>query len=82
MQFEPAVLREKVFSMAVCVPELWTDEQIAKWVETQNPCGTFAGWYVAKKGDGALRDPQTQEDTEDRIPCAEREGMVHVVVTC
>jgi len=70
------------FSMRLCVPEDWTDSQIADFAESRNPCGAFNGWYVAQAGDEALRNPSTKKMTEPRIACADQQGMVHVVVTC
>jgi len=63
-----------LLDMQVCVPVEWTDEQILAFAEGQQPCGTRNGWSVRKEGDTLL------QGAPERQPCAERAGMVHVML--
>jgi len=64
---DPQVLREDLLWLAVCVPEDWTDAQIEDFANRAAPAGTSHGWVV-HHAEGA------------RVPCAERDGYVHVVL--
>lgn len=63
-----------VFSMQVCVPVDWTDEQAKTFAETENPCGTSAGWQIRREGNELL------DNQPERQPCAERKGYVHIML--
>jgi hypothetical protein len=64
------IIRKKVFSMQVCVPEDWTDEQIIEFANTDTPSGTTMGWAIYKGDDGQPRS----------VLCADKEGHKHLVV--
>ena len=71
---KPEVTRIGTLDMQVCVPEGWNDEQVKKFAERENLCGTIHGWGIRKEGDRLLAgDPERQ-------PCQEREGFVHIVL--
>ena len=59
----------------VCVPEDWTPEQIVAFAEREYPCGTTNGWHLVEEADGIL------PEGEAVVPCAERPGFVHRVLT-
>ena len=61
--------------MQVCVPEDYTDEQVKKFADSENPCGTTNGWAIVKEGNRHLAgDPERQ-------PCmGGREGFVHIML--
>ena len=67
------VTQRGIFSMQVCVPKTWSDEQATNFANAQNPAGTECGWIMRKEGDPALAgDPE-------RRACAERAGFVHIM---
>lgn len=63
-----------VLDCQVCVPADWTDEQVLEFAEHEQPCGTSDGWQIRRAGDAALRG------MAERVPCAERDGYVHVML--
>lgn len=65
----PTVLNQNVFSLQLCVPKDWSNDQILKWVETVNPCGTKAGWQIVNEPD--------RKGNPARNPCAD---MIYLVV--
>jgi len=68
------VTRRGAFSMQVCVPADFTDEQVKEFADRENLCGTENGWFVRKAGDKALNgDPERQ-------PCESRAGHVHIML--
>lgn len=73
---KPEILVKKPLGMRLCVPDTYTDEQIVKFAELENSCGTTGGWHVAKEGDECLCG------CEARYKCDARPGFVHVVVYC
>jgi hypothetical protein len=70
------VTRTGVFSMQVCVPSDWTDEQVKEFADNENPCGTENGWFIRKKSDKEF------PDAPERNPCLDqhRSGFVHVML--
>lgn len=73
---EPQVTQTSWLSMQVCVPTGWTDEQVVKFANEQNPSGLDNGWGIRHEGDSALAgDPE-------RTTCEGREGFVHVMLDC
>jgi len=71
---QPEVTRVAIFSMQVCVPEDWTDDQVVEFAECQNPANTESGWFIRCEG-----DPNLKNDPE-RNPCDDREGFVHITL--
>jgi hypothetical protein len=69
------VIRRGPLDMQVCVPKDWSDEQIKKFANLQNLCGTEHGWHIRKQGDEALGgDPE-------RNPCQQSPSThVHLVL--
>ena len=71
---EPEVTQEGLFSIQVCVPENWTDEQVKKFANKEVLCGTEQGWIIRKDGDEALAgDPE-------RANCNSKQSFVHIVL--
>ena len=71
---DPQVTKAGVLDMQVCVPENWTDEQVKQFADQENLCGTQHGWHIKKQGDEAL------SGDNERVPCASREGYVHIML--
>ncbi len=68
------VTKRGAFSMQVCVPSDWTDEQVKQFADRENLCGTEHGWSIRKAGDKALNgDPE-------RNACQQRAGHVHIML--
>ena len=68
------VIRKGVFDIQVCVPEIWTDEQVIDFAEENNPCGTTNGWSIRKQGDKALAGDN------ERVTCEIDEDHVHIML--
>jgi hypothetical protein len=68
------VTRRGIFDMQVCVPARWSDEQVLYFAGRENPCGTEGGWFIRRQGDGALNG------ADERTPCSERTGHVHIML--
>jgi hypothetical protein len=66
--------RTGALDMQVCVPKDWTDEQVKEFADLDNPCGTINGWFIRKQGDKALAG------ADERVPCSDRKGFVHVML--
>lgn len=73
---EPEITKTSLLSMQVCVPESWPDEQVEEYANTSNPAGTTQGWVMRHDGDPALAG------CDERVPCSEREGCVHIMLDC
>ena len=52
----------------------WADDQIISFAEHAYPCGTMNGWSIRKEGNPRLNS------TPARVPCAAREGYVHIML--
>lgn len=63
----PEVAMRSAFSMQVCVSTDWSDEQAVEFGEQEYPCGTTHGWGVRKA-------------TDERVPCHDKPGFVHLVL--
>ena len=70
---KPEVTRNGMLDCQVCIPKDWTDEQALTFVSMANPCGTQAGWEMRKQGSKYLNG------ANERVPCEEREGFVHIM---
>ena len=70
----PVISRRGFLDMQVCVPEDWDDEQVRKFLEHDSPCGTTSGWQIRKQGHERL------SGFDERVPCAERPGYVHIML--
>ena len=70
----PIVLKTGALDMQVCVPKVFTDEEIVGFANRENFCGTSGGWHIRREGDEAPRgDPE-------RVQCSEFESMCHVML--
>lgn len=72
----PEVTRSGLLSMQVCVPSSFTDEQVEDFANSANPAGTQHGWQMRRNGDEALAG------CDERVPCQQRAGCVHVMLDC
>lgn len=61
------IMRKGVFDVDVCVPAYWDDATVIAFTEREFMCGTASGWKIR-------REPPV------RVPCASRDGFVHVVL--
>ena len=68
------VTRTSGLAMQVCVPDFWHDDAAQLFAEQQNPCGTTAGWQIRRQGSKQLAG------ADERVPCREREGHVHIML--
>lgn len=73
-QHAPEVVRWGLFSMQVCIPANWTDEQVNAFAEREVPCGTRNGWHIRHDGDPDLAGQP------GRVPCSENPGFVHIML--
>ena len=71
---EPVVTKPGVLSMQVCIPESWNDENIKSFADNNNHCGTTMGWCIRKQGNKLL------DGANERVPCSERKGFIHVML--
>lgn len=70
----PQVVRVGGFSIQVCVPATWTDDQVKDFADRENLCGTTNGWQIRREGDEALAG------AAERVPCQLRADCVHVML--
>jgi hypothetical protein len=68
----PEVIRHSLFSVQVCVPVDWTDEQARAFAERECPAGTQNGWVLRTTEKG-------RPDYPVRIKCSARPDCVHMV---
>lgn len=68
------VSRRGILDMQVCVPKTWTDDQVVKFAEQKNPCGTTNGWSIRRQGSQFL------SGSDERTQCDEVEGRVHIML--
>lgn len=72
--FGGIVTRRGALDMQVCVPKGWTDEQVKKMADKDNPCGTEHGWYIRREGDPALAG------AAERVQCSGNPNAVHIML--
>ena len=63
------IVQYGVFDIQVCVPADWKDQQVTKFVNVANPCGTSAGWQI-----------RHVEGHDIRVKCAKHSDHVHIVL--
>lgn len=68
------IVRTGIFSMQVCVPAAWTDDEAKRFADNRNPCGTTNGWFIRKQGSELLAG------SDERVACADRTGCVHIML--
>ena len=71
---EAEVTKRGALDMQVCVPEDWSDERVKAFADLHNLCGTVSGWAIRREGDRFLAG------CRERVPCAKREGFVHIML--
>lgn len=71
---KPQVTRSSLFSMQVCVPKSYSDEQAREFAERENPCGTEHGWQIRRQGSESL------SGCDERTQCVERHDYVHIML--
>ena len=71
---EANVTRAGFLAMQVCVPKEWNDEQVRRFAEKENMCGTENGWFLRKYG-----NPLLAGDAE-RVTCEEHPENVHIML--
>lgn len=68
------VTRRGFLYMQICVPVDWTDGQVLRFAETENPAGTERGWEIRRESRRVLAGPS------DRVPCNDRADHVHIML--
>ncbi|MCY4471153.1 MAG: hypothetical protein OXC08_20750 [Thiotrichales bacterium] len=68
------VTRRNMLSMQVCVPATTKDAEVLAFAETNNPCGTEAGWQIRREGDDLLRG------APERVSCQSVTDHVHIML--
>jgi hypothetical protein len=71
---KPQITHSGFLSLQVCVPRDWTNEQVERWTNQENLCGTTNGWRIRREGDKALGGDH------ERVDCEGREGFVHIML--
>jgi len=71
---EAEITRSGLLDMQVCVPKTWMDHQIEEFANANNPAGTEAGWTIRRQGSSLLAG------ADERVPCEERNGCVHLML--
>jgi hypothetical protein len=69
---DPNVVRHRLFSVQICVPAEFTDEQAIAAGEKLCPCGTEHGWSVAQ--------PARLNGDPSRVTCEKYPENVHIVL--
>ncbi len=65
-----SLIRTTPLACQVCVPKEWTDEQIVKFANEENPAGTENGWKIRQLGETT------------RVTCLDDEKFIHAVLEC
>jgi len=69
------VTKKTAFSIHVCVPASWSDEQVIDFAESEWSCGTENGWQIRRQGDPLLYG------NDERVPCrGHPKDKVHIVL--
>jgi hypothetical protein len=68
------ITKRGALDMQVCVPENWTDEDVKKFADENNRCGTEHGWQIRREGDPAPKG------CAERVQCESRRGHVHIML--
>jgi len=73
---KPMVTRRGFLDMQVCVSKGWTDKQAEEFANSENPTGINSKWSMKHTG-----DPYLGGDDE-RVQCEERQGCIHIALSC
>lgn len=76
MSNNPELLKVGIFSMQVCVPKDWTDEQVEQFANKEHPAGTTHGWTIRKQGSPLLAG------ADERVTCSQHPDKVHIMLDC
>lgn len=69
MSTKPEITQIGLLAMQVCVPKEFTDAEAEQFANAENPTGCNSNWGV-------------RHEAPVRVDCEEREGCVHLVLTC
>jgi hypothetical protein len=72
--FKPVITHRGAFSIQVCVPTNWSDEQVKEFADNESLCGTTRGWQIRRQGDKAL------VGDNERERCWNRHDFVHIIL--
>jgi hypothetical protein len=75
-QNQAEMVRSSLLSCQCCVPQDWTDDQAASFVNGINPSGLECGWRMRHAGSPLLAG------APERQPCDIRAGFVHIMFDC
>lgn len=70
------VTRRGLCDMQVCVPAGYTDAQAEAFANGSTPTGLDHGWALRAADDPA------QAGAPIRVPCRDRPGFVHIMMSC
>jgi hypothetical protein len=70
------VTRRGLLDMQVCVPDDWTDAQAEQFANTDTPTGISSDWRLR------TADDPSQAGAPIRVKCQQREGHVHIMLSC
>lgn len=73
-QIGPEVVRTGFLDMQVCVPKVWSDEQVVEFLESEQPCGTINGWMIRREGSELLAG------SPERAQCCDNSEFVHIML--
>lgn len=73
---EPQVTKVTIFTMQVCVPQSFSDEQVEHFANTDTPAGTMNGWRIRRQAE------YTIPNQKERAPCDQRPDCVHLLLDC
>jgi hypothetical protein len=77
----PQIVRHGALSIQVCVPEEFEDDQILAFGESEQPCGTRAGWHIRQEAEyDKSTNPNIQKGRHERVACEDRQGYVHLLL--
>lgn len=73
---KPEMTRCGALDAQACVPADWTDEQATAFADMTYPTGLRHGWTMRKQ------DSPYLAGANERVPCEERTGCVHISFDC
>jgi hypothetical protein len=72
----PVVTKMGLVDMQVCVPTDYSDEQAEQFANVERPTGLDHGWKLREADDPA------QAGAPIRVKCRDRDGYVHIMLSC
>lgn len=70
------VTRFSLVSLQVCVPTQASDPEVEAFANEAHPTGIESKWRIRRQGDPSL------SGCDERVPCQQRGGCVHVMLDC